>query len=195
MPFPRQWLPRLPEILAEVRHFPAPEIDREAIMGLFGLKRRAALLLMREIGPRAIRGRWFVDRQELLRWLAARQPEADQESGRRARWSRTMLQADLEKPRRPSPLLTVRLSPEEVRETVDFPAGVSLTPGRPSVLTIEFASITDLAEKILRLGVAMNRNLDRYVALVEPQSGPSAEEQEQIRRERDYFLHWKPGDP
>jgi hypothetical protein len=195
MPFPKLWLPRLSEILADVQRFPSSDIDREAIMRLFGLKRRAALLLMKELNPRTERGSWYIDKKELLRWLKSREPEAEREVDRRARWGELMLRADLEMPRKSSPLLTVQLTAEQVRAVQDFPAGVSLVAGKPSSLTIEFQTVTELAEKVLRLGVAINQNLDRYVSLIEPDAARETEEGNELRRERDYILNWMPGDP
>jgi len=65
-------------------------------------------------------------------------------------------------------LLTARLSPAEAGRITAFPAGAVLTPGHPSVLTIEFTSVTELATKILQLGAAISKNLDQYVATIEP---------------------------
>ena len=47
MPVPPTWIPRLAEILAAVESLPSRDLDREQIMRLFGIKRRAALLLAR----------------------------------------------------------------------------------------------------------------------------------------------------
>ena len=62
MPVPPTWIPRLAEILAAVESLPSRDLDREQIMRLFGVKRRAALLLMKQLEPKMVRGSWRIDR-------------------------------------------------------------------------------------------------------------------------------------
>ena len=62
MPVPPTWIPRLAEILAAVESLPSRDLDREQIMRLFGIKRRAALLLMKQLEPKMVRGSWRIDR-------------------------------------------------------------------------------------------------------------------------------------
>src|SRR5580704_18053740 len=69
MPVPPTWIPRLAEILAAVESLPSRELDREQIMRLFRIKRRAALLLMKELEPKMVRGSWRIDRLRLASWL------------------------------------------------------------------------------------------------------------------------------
>ncbi len=47
MPVPPSWIPRLAEVVAAAQKLPSRDLDREQIMHLFGVKRRAALLLAR----------------------------------------------------------------------------------------------------------------------------------------------------
>ena len=49
MPVPPTWIPRLAEILGAVQKLPSRDLDREQIMRLFRVKRRAALLLMKQL--------------------------------------------------------------------------------------------------------------------------------------------------
>ena len=65
MPVPPTWIPRLAEILAAVESLPARDLDREQIMRLFRIKRRAALLLMKQLEPKMVRGSWRIDRLRL----------------------------------------------------------------------------------------------------------------------------------
>src|SRR5277367_5118158 len=78
MPFPRSWLPRISEILTVVDGWPAKEFDRDAVIQIFALKRRAALSLMKEVGPLMLRsGRWVIPRERLLGFLHSQTDEAE----------------------------------------------------------------------------------------------------------------------
>ncbi len=85
MPFPKTWLFRLDEILAEVRRLESSCLEREDFMSIFRVKRRAALLLMKALDPQSIQGRWLVPKGEVIRWLESSRPVAEREISRRAR--------------------------------------------------------------------------------------------------------------
>lgn len=168
MPFPRTWLVSHKAILAAVAQEPGDRFDRATIMRLFPLKKRAALLLMEEIGPVKVSGRWLVEKTSVLAWLAAQAPEAEQEIERRARWSRSMLRTDAERSTQRPTLLTASLSVEELLAYEQFPAGVTLDAGDPARgtphrLNIEFWGVDDFNQKLLSTGVVINKN-ERYSA-------------------------------
>ena len=195
MPFPRSWLPRLPAILAAVEGAPADHFDREAIVQLFALQRRAALSLMEEVGPLRLRtGRWVVSREKLLLFLQAQFKEAEIELGRKERLTQSLLQADASLLRRPSILLAPRkLSPDQ-REAyaAGLPESVTLEPGSPNRLVVEFGTIEELAERLLATVLALNNRLSVYQDLLEPRPQDADDEDKAERDDAAYFRNWRP---
>jgi hypothetical protein len=193
MPFPRIWLSNYSAICSDAHAFSGAEFDRDAVMRLFGLKRRAALLLMEEIGPQKMRGRWVLPKAALLGWLTMQAEAANREIERKARWSRSILQADLVRPRRRLPLLTARLSPEEILAVEQFPAGVTFIPGPPHQLLIEFWDVDDLNQKSLASCVVVNKAPERFAAFGDSQ----AEQNERDAEAADaaYFHDWLAAHP
>ena len=70
-------IPRLAEILAATQKLPSTDLDREQIMRLFKVKRRAALLLMKQLEPKMLRGSWRIDRSRLAAWLEEQMHDSD----------------------------------------------------------------------------------------------------------------------
>ena len=168
MPVPPTWMPRLAEILDTTRKLASNDLDRAQIMCLFGLKRRAALLLMKQLEPRKVRGCWRIDRARLAAWLEDQGRDAERERARRDRLTRALLAADISLPRRPGAFLSVSATQEMRRQAVQgLPPGVALTVGSPSRLEVEFETLAELAEKLLQAGLALDRNFDHYAALLE----------------------------
>ena len=91
MPVPPTWIPRLAEILAAVESLPSRDLDRDQIMRLFGVKRRAALLLMKKLEPKIVRGSWRIDRSRLTAWLEEQMHDSDRELERQKRLTRPSL--------------------------------------------------------------------------------------------------------
>ena len=195
MPFPRSWLPRITEIKVAVEGWPADQFDRDAVAQLFTLKRRAALSLMEEIGPIRLRtGRWILSREQLLLFLQAQAKEAELELARKERFTQSLLAADASLLRRPSILLAPRkLSPDQ-REAyaAGLPESVTLEPGSPNRLVVEFATIEELAERLLATGLALNNRLSVYQDLFEPQPQDANAETEAEREDAEYFRNWRP---
>lgn len=195
MPFPRTWLPRISDILAAVQGWPAKEFERDAVAQIFTLKRRAALSLMKEVGPVRLRtGRWAVSREQLLGFLHSQANEAEIELARKQRFTQSLLAADASLLRRPSLLLAPRKLSAEQREVyaAGLPESVSLEPGSPNRLVVEFSTIEELAERLIATGLAMNNRLSVYQDLLEPRSqGVEAEDQAE-RADMEYFRNWRP---
>ncbi len=189
MPFPRTWLPQFSRIVKEVEDFPAPQLDRDAVKLIFSLKHRATLLLMKEVGPTRTRGgAWVVAKATLLGWLANQAEDAGREIERKARFSRAVLRADLELPRKRTPLLSARLTPEEMAAIEEFPSGVELIPGEPHRLIVEFTSMECLGERLLAVGIALNKNLDRYMEMLETPAERAARKAEED--DAKYIREW-----
>jgi hypothetical protein len=77
MPRQAAWLTRLPQILNDLRHFPAPVIDRSVVEQLFCVSRRRAQQLLAGFGGYQSGKTYLVERTcliEALESLAAREP-------------------------------------------------------------------------------------------------------------------------
>jgi hypothetical protein len=168
MPVPPTWIPRLAEILAAAQKLPARDLAREQIMRLFGVKRRAALLLMKQLEPKMLRGSWRIDRSRLAAWLEKQMHDSDRELERQKRLTRALITADISLPRPPGAFLSVAATQEMRTKAVQgLPPGVSLAIGRPSRLEVEFQTLGELAEKLIQAGLALDRNFDHYASLLE----------------------------
>jgi hypothetical protein len=194
MPFPRSWLSRIAAIVAAIEDRPTEQFDRDAVAQLFALKRRAALSLMKEVGPVRLRtGRWVLPRHELLAFLQSQAKEAEIELARKKRFTYSLLAADASLLRRPSILLAPRALSTEQRETyvAGLPESVTLELGSPNRLVVEFSSIEELAERLLATGLALNNRLSVYQDLLEPREEDGAKDQAE-REDAEYFKNWRP---
>ena len=194
MPVPPTWIPRLPEILAAVKSLPSRELDREQIMRLFRIKRRAALLLMQRLEPKVVRGSWRIDRLRLAAWLEDQTREAGRELDRRERLTRSLITADLSLPRPNGAFLSVTASQEMRSQAVQgLPPGVRIAVGNPSRLEVEFQTLEELAEKLIQAGIALDRNFDHYASLLETGTNSPAQTEEELERlDAEYFKNWRP---
>jgi hypothetical protein len=194
MPVPPTWIPRLAEILAAVQTLPARDLDREQVMRLFGIKRRAALLLMKRLEPKMVRGSWRIDRSRLAAWLVEQMHDSDRELQRQKRLTRALITADISLPRPPGAFLSVAATQEMRNKAIQgLPPGVSLAFGRPSRLEAEFETLEELAEKLIQAGLALDRNFDHYASLLETGANSAAQtEQELERLDAEYFKNWRP---
>jgi hypothetical protein len=194
MPVPPTWIPRLAEILGAVQKLPSRDLDRDQIMRLFGVKRRAALLLMKELEPKTVRGSWRIDRLRLAAWLEDQMRDASRELDRRERLTRALIAADLFLPRPKGAFLSVAATQEMRSQAVQgLPPGVSLAFGRPSRLEVEFQTLEELAEKLIQAGLALDRNFDHYASLLETGANSSAQTEKDLERlDAEYFKNWRP---
>jgi hypothetical protein len=194
MPVPPTWIPRLAEIQAALESLPSRELDREQIMRLFRIKRRAALLLMKQLEPKMVRGSWRIDRLRLGAWLEDQVRDAGRELDRREHLTRALITADLSLPRPKGAFLSVAATQEMRSQAVQgLPPGVSLAFGSPSRLEVEFQTLEELAEKLIQAGLALDRNFDHYASLLETGANSSAQtEQELERLDAEYFKNWRP---
>src|ERR1700684_4473498 len=149
MPVPPTWIPRLAQILAAAQSLPSRDLDRDQIMRLFGVKRRAALLLMKQLEPKKVRGSWRIDRSRLTAWLEKQMHDSDRELERQKRMTRALISDAVSPPPRTGAFLPVTAS-QEMRSLAGqgLPPGVSIAFGSPSRLAVEFQTLEDLAEKL-----------------------------------------------
>ena len=194
MPVPPTWIPRLAEILGAVQKLPSRDLDREQIMRLFGVKRRAALLLMKQLEPKMVRGSWRIDRLRLAAWLDDQMRDAGRELDRRERLTRALITADLSLPRPKGAFLSVTATQEMRSQAVQgLPSGVAIDFGSPSRLEVEFQTLEELAEKLIQAGLALDRNFDHYASLLESDAHSSAQTEAELERlDAEYFKNWRP---
>jgi hypothetical protein len=194
MPVPPSWIPRLPEILAAAQSLPSHDLDRDQIMRLFGVKRRAALLLMKQLEPKMVRGSWRIDRSRLAAWLEEQMHHSDRELERQKRLTRALITADLSLPRPNGAFLSVTASQEMRSQALQgLPPGVRIAPGSPSRLEVEFQTLEELAERLIQAGLALDRNFDHYVSLLETGAKELAPTEEELERlDAEYFKNWGP---
>jgi len=194
MSVPPTWIPRLAQILAAAQSLPSRDLDRDQIMRLFGVKRRAALLLMKQLEPKIVRGSWRIDRSRLTAWLEEQMHDSDRELERQKRLTRALITADISLPRPPGAFLSVVVTQEMRRQAVrSLPPGTSLTFGNPSRLEVEFQTLEELAEKLIQAGLALDRNFDHYASLLEPGANSAAQTEAELeRQDAEYFKNWRP---
>ncbi len=132
MPVPPTWIPRLAEILAAVESLPSRDLDRDQIMRLFGVKRRAALLLMKQLEPKIVRGSWRIDRSRLTAWLEEQMHDSDRELERQKRLTRALITADISLPRPPGAFLSVVRYPGDAPPSCPRPSPRGLARIRES---------------------------------------------------------------
>src|ERR1700691_390656 len=77
MPAKAQWLLRVPEILEELRALDVPVVDRAVCEGLFRLRRRRAIDLMRCFGGYQTGRTFLIDRPRLVAQLEQIRDSAD----------------------------------------------------------------------------------------------------------------------
>jgi hypothetical protein len=194
LPVPPTWIPRLAEILAAAQKLPSTDLDREQIMRLFRVKRRTALLLMKQLEPKMVRGSWRIDRSRLAAWLEEQMHDSDREVERQKRLTRALITADISLPRPPGAFLSITATQEMRSQAVQgLPPGVSIDFGSPSRLEVEFQTLEELAAKLIQAGLALDRNFDHYASLLETGAKSSAQTQEELeRQDAEFVKNWRP---
>jgi hypothetical protein len=119
--------------------------------------------------------------------------DSDRELERRERMTRALITADISLPRPPGAFLSVAATQEMRSRAVEgFPPGISLAIGSPSRLEVEFHTLAELAEKLIQAGLALDRNFDHYVSLLETTADSPAQTEEELERlDAEYFKNWR----
>jgi hypothetical protein len=164
MPALPQWFLRLPEILEDLRRFPAPVVDRAVFEAVFRVGRRRAIQLLHHFGGYQVGKTFVIDRLGLLAQLEA---EAGGDRFTHEQQRKTRLSAELEQVRRLAPGRKVRIAvAPEVQECdiAGLPAGIHLRPGE---LRIDFFGAEDLLRHLFELSQAILHDYARFQAAVE----------------------------
>lgn len=167
MPHQPSWLDRVREIidtLDEPELASVPFLTRASIESLFGLKRRAAIELMKKIGRFQVGKEFVVDRGTLRHWLGRVEigEKVWYEEIRRQRVEEFVDQIQWErearKPRVVVPEKTLELKLE------GMPPTVSLKPGE---MKIEFFGAEDLFRQLFEIAQVIRNDYNRFREMIE----------------------------
>jgi hypothetical protein len=165
MPGQPAWIPRIPDILAELKKPGAPPfLDREAISALFLLKRRQSIELMKQLRRYTIGKAFVVSTAEVVRFLSRRRHKGRQEAERQQRVVDSLADLRRHASARPGLSIPVRGIAEEVfaRKIAGLPSDIELVPGR---LTISFEDGNGLLLKLFELAQAIQNDPAAFAAL------------------------------
>ncbi len=175
MPTPRTWLPRIYEIIEILKSSSAQEYDRASIEKLFELQRRAALLLMKQVGTVRKQVHSVVPRLVLLAWVQKIEATEAQDLVRRQRISEQIDQ-DMAERRAAQAALQ-----EAGKKTIEFPLTreileaslTSLPPDvhvTPGCITINFDPDDPIqaCQLLYALGLAIANDYDSFAAAMKP---------------------------
>jgi len=140
------WLERVPDILEKVQSERTPPIlDRQAIEGLFGIRRRQAIALLHRLAGYKVGRTFVVPREAAIEEAAAKKSGVMEFLGE----ARQGLQL-------PSIPLPVAAKLSDITFN-GLPPGIRLQPDR---LTIRFQSATDLLQKLFSLSQALANDFE-----------------------------------
>lgn len=181
MPTPRTWLPRAQEILGVLDRMSTSLLDREAVENLFEIQRRAAILLMRDVGPIKQGVSFRVERQHLMDWvrkiadagsgeLRRRQTQLDELSQGllEAQAMRHMLKVE-GRPPVPFPIVA-----EVLQASFDsLPAGIAIGPGS---ICVQFSSDDPSEACRLLYALALANDFGGFLSTQHAESAASSQE-------------------
>jgi hypothetical protein len=152
------WLERVPDILEKVQSERTPPIlDRQAIEGLFGIRRRQAIALLHRLAGYKVGRTFVVPREAAIEFLqkilasGAIEEAAAKKSG---------VMEFLGEARQGLQLPSIPLPVAAKLSDITFnglPPGIRLQPDR---LTIRFQSATDLLQKLFSLSQALANDFE-----------------------------------
>ena len=171
MPAKPAWLLRIPDILDDLRSLSAPVVDRFMCEGLFGIRRRRAIILMQELGACQSGRTHLLERTAMIRKLEALQEGQEFE---RERNRRQKLRAGLDDLHRHRAAANVRISviaPELRKRLPDLPAGVHI---RDRELSIEYNSVEQLLQRLYELSQAAAGDFEGFVEVIGAPGGTAS---------------------
>lgn len=169
MPTPRSWLPRSVEITEILRESGVEELDRGAIEKLFEIQRRAALVLMDQVGPIKHMTGHTVLRTSLLSWVERIVATEGQEFERRQHLSariaeqiaeRRALRQALNAAGKPAVSFTL---PQEVLSATvaSLPREIEISPGQ-IVVNFDPSNPEEACQLLYLLGLALANDFDSF---------------------------------
>ena len=162
MPAKPSWYVRVPLIVAELRAFESPLMDRDTVERVFALSRRAALYLMARLPSFQIGRTSLVHTADVIAFVEAVRvgEDFDYEKRRHVR-----LWEQLETIRRERSARQVAITePRDSRADSLLPEGVRLGRG---LLEISFSGTEDLLSKLYGLSQSVARDYEGFDAAVQ----------------------------
>jgi len=164
MPAKPRWLMQIPEIVEGLQQLNTPVVDRALCEGLFGLRRRRTIDVMRSFGGYQAGNTILIDRIALIERLReiADSPEARGEQRRKEKLNSHL--AELYQFRN---AMRVRIAVRpESREPCMHELGrsIQLQPGR---LTIAYSNIEELLTNLYTFSQAAANDFDAFCSIVE----------------------------
>jgi hypothetical protein len=154
------WFSHLDNILAALRAWPRPTIDRQTVQNLLGVGRRRAQQILAPCVTERIGPNGLADRGRLIHHLEqlARSEDGTFEIQRRRRVAQFV--ARLRNERLAQPQVLVEAPTRIINQDFDaLPPGIHLVPGR---ITVEFEEPQQALEKLLALAMAIGENLEEF---------------------------------
>lgn len=168
MPAKAEWLPRVPEILAELRALEVPVLDRAAIQRLFHFQRRRAIQFLHAEGGYQAGHSFLVDRLRLIAQLEAIQngDGFHQESRRRMRLEETVKRL---RQHAVGARVKILVEPAVLDARMNaLPAGIRLKPGS---LSVAFHDPQELLQRLFALSQAMANDYECFERMVTAERG------------------------
>ncbi len=164
MPPKPLWYRRLGEIKGALRRIEDPVLDRTAIEQLFGVKKRQAIELMKEMDPELVGGAFVVPRERVAVFASAgqRTRAASIDHVRRVRVSEALEEARRDLAAR---AVKVPLSPTVRAATLDtLPETVRIERGE---LRILFTDAGELLQQLFALSQAIGRDFPAFERMLD----------------------------
>jgi hypothetical protein len=172
MPTPRTWLPRIDEIIDVLKTSDARELDRPGIEKLFGLQRRSALNLMKQVGASTRGVHFVVLRKTLLAWVEEIHKVEGQEIERR-RYAAEQLDEEMAEARAVQKAMRENGRPiahfplvKEILEArlEDLPENIQITPGQINIL-FDPENAEQALQLLYILGLSLTNDLERFMVI------------------------------
>ena len=154
------WYGRLPEVIAELRNFPWPWVDRQTLQDLLGVGRRRAQQILQPCVARQIGASGVADRDELIAHLTRLAASEEGYYERRRRQKLAEVLNGLRHAALHQPAVFVEAPVAIVNQKLEnLPEGVSVSPG---CIRIQFSAPHEALEKLLALAMAIGNDLNCF---------------------------------
>jgi hypothetical protein len=164
MPAKPRWLLQIPEIIEALQQLSTPVVDRALCEGIFGLRRRRTIDVMRSFGGYQAGNTILIDRIALIDRL---REIADSPYARGEQRRKEKLNSHLAELYRFRKAVRVRIAvPPECRETRMHELGrsIQLQPGR---LTIAYSNIEELLTNLYTFSQTAANDFEAFCSMVE----------------------------
>ena len=181
---PLSWLDQIYPISKAVAASARSHYDRRDLEQLFSIQPRSAQNLMSALPTVSVGRANLVERDALLEFLSKLQ-KADDPGEFYARLRATKIKS--------AKRTLKKLVLEDVSSDIDsLPSSIALSVRE---VRVQFNTIEELVEALMRLAIVLDKQLDEFVARYQPKEPLNGEAQAALDREkldREHFLNWRP---